>query len=80
MCTGKVLVYVCVPVYLSMLVSVSSFVTVWAITFEVVYMKFHFDFDVNFYQVLAQQTQRHTDTHRHTLIHNKLITHLHAQF
>ena len=39
---------------------------------------FIFDFDVNFYKVLAQQTQRHTDTHRHTLIHNKLITYMHS--
>ena len=60
-----------VSVYLSVLVSVSAFIIVWTRTFKVVYTEnVIFGFDVNFNKVLAQQTQRHTDTHRHTLTHN----------
>ena len=62
---------VCVSVYLSALVSVSAFVTVWARTFEVVYLEnsFFFDFDANLDKCLAKghiDKHTHTDTHIHT--------------
>ena len=76
---------VCVSVYLSVLMSVSVFVTVWPRTFEVVNLEnSFFDFDVNLDKFIfcpkGTNTYRYTDTHRYTHTHNKLITCPHAQF
>ena len=58
-CTGKVSVYVCVCTGVCVCLCYCLGYNFWSS----LHRNFIFDFDVNFDKVLAQQTQRYTDTH-----------------